>query len=149
MSTATSMTQHVPASEAVMDSQKTDGTATTGKTPYHLVPSDTPHDNEKIALNPAAGASTSTLGATDPKTQDIKSWGEGFQRMQDERLEKQRYEMSSQKDDEVSLTALGAKVDRALGRRMVGQDATFTRRESQAYAVELPEKRSIEVEAAS
>lgn len=48
--------------------------------------------------------------------------------MQDERLEKQRYTMSNNKSDEVSKLALGAKVERALARRMVGQDATFTPR---------------------
>ena len=46
--------------------------------------------------------------------------------MQDERLDKQRYVMSGNKTDEVSKLALGAKVERALSRRMVGQDATFS-----------------------
>lgn len=139
------MTQHVPASEAMTDSHKSVSFAKTENTPYEVAPSTTTYDTEKIAYNPAA--STSTLGSTDPRTQDIKSWGAGFQRMQDERLVKQRYEMSGEKDDEVSLTALGAKVERALGRRMVGQDATFTRRDS--LPAELPEKRSVQVEAAS
>lgn len=46
--------------------------------------------------------------------------------MQDERLERQRYVMSGNKSEEVSKLALGAKVERALARRMVGQDASFT-----------------------
>lgn len=45
--------------------------------------------------------------------------------MHDERLDKQRYVMSGHKSDEVSKLALGAKVERALSRRMVGQDADF------------------------
>ena len=45
--------------------------------------------------------------------------------MQDARLDKQRYVMSDNKGEEVSKLALGAKVERALSRRMVGQDATF------------------------
>lgn len=70
--------------------------------------------------------------------------------MQDARLQKQRYEMSGKKDDEISITALGAKVERALGRRMTGQDAVFTvRRQSMPMPVELPEKRSMEVGATS
>ena len=68
--------------------------------------------------------------------------------MQDVRLEKQRYVMSGKKGDEVSLTALGAKVERALGRRMTGQDAVFTPRRQELPA-ELPAKRSLEVEASS
>jgi len=62
--------------------------------------------------------------------------------MQDERLDKQRYEMSGNKSDEVSKLALGAKVERALARRMVGQDATFTRKKPLDS-----EKRALEVEA--
>lgn len=46
--------------------------------------------------------------------------------MQDARLEKQRYTMSSNKTEEVGMLALGAKVERALARRMTGQDATFS-----------------------
>lgn len=74
--------------------------------------------------------------------------------MSDERLEKQRYQLSEQKVDEINTIALGAKVERALNRRMTGQDAQFTRRESlsavqpaqgQQEPVELPDKRSVEI----
>ena len=74
-----------------------------------------------------SNGSSSTL-AQDPKTADIKSWSAGFERMQDARLEKQRYVMSGNKSEEVSKLALGAKLERALGRRMTGQDATFSQR---------------------
>jgi hypothetical protein len=79
------------------------------------------------AQQPSAGSS-STLGNSDPKTADIKSWSAGFERMQDARLDKQRYVMSGNKSEEVSKLALGAKLERALGRRMTGQDATFSQR---------------------
>lgn len=85
--------------------------------------------------------STSTL-ASDPKSADIKSWSGALERMQDARLDKQRYVMSDNKGEEVSKLALGAKVDRALSRRMVGQDATF-RSKKQIDA----EKRNLEVQA--
>lgn len=62
--------------------------------------------------------------------------------MQDVRLDKQRYEMTSNKSEEVSKLALGAKVERALARRMVGQDAQFTRKKTIDS-----EKRALEVEA--
>lgn len=61
--------------------------------------------------------------------------------MQDERLDKQRYVMNENKSDEVSKLALGAKVERALARRMVGQDATFRPKKIDA------EKRKLEVQA--
>ncbi|KAK4574405.1 hypothetical protein LTR86_002167 [Recurvomyces mirabilis] len=92
--------------------------------------------------DPAAMASTSTLNSSDPKTQDIKSWSGTLERMQDERLDKQRYVMSGNKSEEVSKIALGAKVERALARRMTGQDATFTRKK-----MVDSEKSSLEVEA--
>ena len=120
---------------------------------YQGSPSTTTYDTDKIAVTEPR-ASMSTVGSADPRTQDIKTWKAGFQRMSDERLEKQRYQLSEQKVDEINTIALGAKVERALGRRMTGQDAQFTRRESlsaappaqaQQDAVELPDKRSVEI----
>lgn len=87
-----------------------------------------------------ATGSSATLNSTDARDADIKSWSAGFERMQDERLDRQRYVMSGKKGDEVSMLALGAKLDRALGRRMSGQDAVFTRRTDT-----LGEKRGVEV----
>ena len=93
--------------------------------------------------DPLATTSSSTLNSNaDPKAQDIKSWSGALERMQDERLDKQRYVMSPNKGEEVSKLALGAKVERALSRRMVGQDATFKVKKT------MDEKRSLkEVEA--
>jgi len=87
--------------------------------------------NEKGAVysnntDSASRASTSTLSSNDPKSADIKSWAGALDRMQDARLDKQRYTMNSSKSDEVSKLALGAKVERALARRMSSQDATFS-----------------------
>ncbi|KAI4716229.1 hypothetical protein E4T48_07597 [Aureobasidium sp. EXF-10727] len=116
-------------------------------------PSTTTYDTDKLAATEPR-ASMSTLGSADPRTQDIKSWKAGFQRMADERLEKQRYQLSETKNDEIHTIALGAKVERALNRRMTGQDAQFTRRESLSAAppaqdqqdpIELPDKRSVEI----
>lgn len=91
--------------------------------------------------NSLSAASTATLaGSTDPKTQDLNDWNTGFERMQDARFERQRYVMTSGKSDEVSKLALGAKVERALGRRMVGQDAVFRKKKTIDG-----EKRSLEV----
>ena len=75
----------------------------------------------------SASESSSTLSSTDPKSQDLKNWSGTLERMQDERLEKQRYVMTEVKTAEVSKLALGAKVERALSRRMTSQDAVFTK----------------------
>jgi len=68
-------------------------------------------------------AASSTAG--DPKAQEIKSWNEGFERLEDKRLSQQRYTLDAEKTDNMSKIALGAKLDRALARRMSGQDAVF------------------------
>ncbi|EMC94596.1 hypothetical protein BAUCODRAFT_35827 [Baudoinia panamericana UAMH 10762] len=92
--------------------------------------------------DPSVNASSSTLSTTDPRSQDLKAFAGFLDRMQDGRLDKQRYEMTSNKSEEVSKLALGAKVERALARRMTAQDAQFTNKK----ALDI-EKRSLEVEA--
>jgi hypothetical protein len=90
--------------------------------------SSTAMSGSSFYANADQGAVSSvTLNSKDPKTQDITQWSKGFERMQDERLDKQRYVMSGNKSEEVSKLALGAKLERALGRRMTGQDASFSR----------------------
>ncbi|KAL8842639.1 MAG: hypothetical protein Q9170_000414 [Blastenia crenularia] len=82
---------------------------------------------------PSAAAVTSTSTATthnnyhssDPRLQEIKEWSTGFDRLENERLQQQRYQPTPEKSDNLSKLALGAKVERALGRRMTDQDATF------------------------
>lgn len=97
--------------------------------------------------HPTTAGSSSTLSSTsDPKTADIKSWSAGFERMQDERLDKQRYVMSSNKSEEVSKIALGAKLERALGRRMTGQDATFSPRPAGGKKIGGEAEKGLEVE---
>ncbi|KAL5115950.1 hypothetical protein ACEQ8H_006172 [Pleosporales sp. CAS-2024a] len=69
--------------------------------------------------------STASSTAGDPKSHDIKTWNAGFNRLEDRRLVQQRYALSNEKTDDMSKLALGAKLDRALGRRMSGQDAVW------------------------
>lgn len=99
-------------------SQSTGNRASTRLSTYSATPTLTP----SIAPSHLSAAS-STAG--DPKAQEIKSWNAGFERLEDKRLASQRYMMSSDKSDDMSKLALGAKLDRALGRRMSGQDAVF------------------------
>ena len=55
--------------------------------------------------------------------QELKEWTQGFDRLESKRLQQQRYQPTSEKTDHLSKLALGAKVERALGRRMTDQDA--------------------------
>jgi len=89
----------------------------------HLKVSATTYD----AVQPIIRAS-STASSNDPRSVDIKSWAAAIDRMSDSRLDRQRFIVDGQKGDEISTNALGAKLERALGRRMSGQDAVFTRR---------------------
>ncbi|KAL9596952.1 MAG: hypothetical protein Q9219_005463 [cf. Caloplaca sp. 3 TL-2023] len=63
--------------------------------------------------------------SSDPRLQEIKEWSTGFDRLENKRLQQQRYQPTPEKSDSLSKLALGAKVERALGRRMTDQDATF------------------------
>ncbi|TKX27381.1 hypothetical protein C1H76_0218 [Elsinoe australis] len=81
-------------------------------------------DNEKVNRSP------STASSTNARSAELQSWAATFERMSDQRLEKQRFVPSVKKDDEISTNALGAKLERALGRRMSGQDAIFKRKDS-------------------
>jgi hypothetical protein len=59
---------------------------------------------------------------------EIKEWTQGLDRLESKRLQQQRYVPSAQKSDDLSKLALGAKLDRALQRRMTGQDAVFRKK---------------------
>ncbi|KAF2632703.1 hypothetical protein BU25DRAFT_406021 [Macroventuria anomochaeta] len=92
--------------------------ASTRMSTYSATPTLTP----SIAPSHLSDASTSG----DPKSQDIKTWNAGFERLEDKRLVQQRYIPSDNKTADMSKLALGAKVQRALDRRMSSQDAVFT-----------------------
>nr|POE77344.1 hypothetical protein CFP56_08991 [Quercus suber] len=109
-------------------------------TASHRSPSTISEKSHAMYSNPSA-ASTATLHGNDPKAADIKSWSGALDRMHDSRLDRQRYVLSPHKSEEVSKLALGAKVERALSRRMVGQDASFSSKKP------YNEKRGLEVKA--
>lgn len=98
----------------------------TSGTPYRSV-----SNSEKLGSDSTAStyypSSSSSYSSSDPtKSADLKTWSGALDRMQDSRLDRQRYVLSAHKSEEVSKLALGAKVERALSRRMVGQDASFS-----------------------
>ncbi|KAI4122549.1 MAG: hypothetical protein LQ347_006467 [Umbilicaria vellea] len=68
---------------------------------------------------------TSSFTNGDPRLLEIKKWTQVFDRLESKRLQQQRYVPTPQKVDSLSKLALGAKVEKALGRRMGNQDATM------------------------
>lgn len=88
-----------------------------------LAPSLAPtHISASPSLTPSEKAS--------PLLTDIKSVHASLQRMEDARLQSQRYDVSDMKSEEIGKLALGAKLERALDRRYKSQDAVFTKKKA-------------------
>ncbi|KAL8653294.1 MAG: hypothetical protein Q9226_003906 [Calogaya cf. arnoldii] len=77
------------------------------------------------AANTNTRSTTSNNTTSDARLEEIKGWSTGFDRLESKRLQQQRYQPTPEKSENLSKLALGAKVERALGRRMTDQDATF------------------------
>ncbi|KAL8781568.1 MAG: hypothetical protein Q9213_005954 [Squamulea squamosa] len=73
----------------------------------------------------ARNAASSNNMTSDTRLAEIKEWSTGFDRLESKRLQQQRYQPTPEKSENLSKLALGAKVERALGRRLTDQDATF------------------------
>lgn len=72
-------------------------------------------------------ASLGTLPSGDPRLVDIYNFSVGLERLDNKPLQKQRFVPTAEKCDNLSKLALGAKVERALERRMTSQDAEMTK----------------------
>lgn len=56
---------------------------------------------------------------------EIRELTQGLDRLDNKHLQQQRFIPSQKKTDDLSKLSLGAKVERALGRRMTDQDAVL------------------------
>jgi hypothetical protein len=72
---------------------------------------------------------------------EIKQFGDGLRRLENKRLEQQRFVPTPEKTENLSKLALGAKVERALRRRMTSQDAVMRK------SVPLDEKKPLKRDA--
>jgi len=66
-----------------------------------------------------------TANTGDPRAAEIRDLTDGLYRLESERLLQQRYTPSVEKTESLSQLALQAKLERALRRRMTGQDAVL------------------------
>ncbi|KXG50302.1 uncharacterized protein PGRI_062690 [Penicillium griseofulvum] len=73
----------------------------------------------------ASDRTNGTLPSGDPRIADIFHLHDGFERLESKPLNKQRFVPTEEKSNNLNKLALGAKVERALGRRMTGQDAVM------------------------
>jgi len=81
---------------------------------------------------------TASLPSGDPRMEDIKEYSDGLERLENKPLQSQRFVPTPEKTDNLNKLALGAKVERALGRRMTGQDAVMRN------PISLNEKKALE-----
>ncbi|KAG5748153.1 hypothetical protein H9Q69_003854 [Fusarium xylarioides] len=80
-----------------------------------------------------------TVGTTDSAHAEIRDIATGLDRMENKALSSQRVTLTDEKTDTMSKLALGAKLERALDRRMSGQDAVMRPR-GQSLNEKLNEK---------
>jgi hypothetical protein len=71
---------------------------------------------------------TPSVHTSDSATAEIQDIEKGLNRMENKALSQQRVALSEEKVDNLSKLALGAKLERALERRMSSQDAIMRKR---------------------
>lgn len=74
---------------------------------------------------PSVANTVKTSLTSDSAQQEIKDIEEGLEKLDNKKLQSQRFVPSQEKSENLSKLALGAKLERALGRRMGGQDAVM------------------------
>ncbi len=90
--------------------------------------------SRRSAVSTAAPSDASD-NSSNPEITEISS---GLHRMENKALQQQRVELSDEKDERMRKIALGAKLDRALSRRMSSQDAVMRPRRQTASSTTMP-----------
>jgi hypothetical protein len=67
---------------------------------------------------------------------EISQITEGLEKLENKKLDSQRFVPSVEKTENLSKLALGAKLERALGRRLGGQDAVMRQKVVKKESVE-------------
>lgn len=86
----------------------------------------------------AAPSVTMSIQTNDSQHAEIREIATGLDRMENKALTSQRVTLSEEKYEKMSKLALGAKLERALDRRMSSQDAVMRPRRKTTSAVEKP-----------
>jgi len=77
---------------------------------------------------PSVANTVKTSLTSDSAQQEIKDIEEGLEKLENKKLTSQRFVLSQERSENLSKLALGAKLERALGRRMGGQDAVMKKK---------------------
>lgn len=83
----------------------------------------------------AAPSITPTVLSTDSVTAEIRPIVDGLERLKNPRLSDQRVYLTEEKTTNLAKLALGAKLERALDRRMTSQDAVMRPRKPSVLEV--------------
>jgi hypothetical protein len=83
---------------------------------------------------------TPTVLTTDSATAEIRDIEKGLDRMENKALAEQRVVLTEEKMLNLSKLALGAKLERALERRMSSQDAVMRKRTPKVVVSAISEK---------
>lgn len=97
------------------------------------------HTSVRFSTYSMAPSFTPTVQTSDSAHAEIRDIASGLERMENKALTSQRVLLSEEKTDTMSKLALGAKLERALERRMSGQDAEMRPR-SKVLSEKLNEK---------
>ncbi|KAL7957891.1 hypothetical protein V8C34DRAFT_284209 [Trichoderma compactum] len=84
----------------------------------------------------AAPSVAMSVQTTDSQHAEIREIATGLDRMENKALSSQRVTLSEEKYEKMSKLALGAKLERALDRRMSSQDAVMRPRRKTTSAVD-------------
>ncbi|KAL7624806.1 hypothetical protein AAE478_004020 [Parahypoxylon ruwenzoriense] len=89
------------------------------------------------SMAPSLAATVQTTDSAQAEIRDIET---GLARMENKALSQQRVVLSEEKSANLNKLALGAKLERALDRRMTGQDAIMRPRNRSIREKGDPEK---------
>ncbi|ESZ95135.1 hypothetical protein SBOR_4502 [Sclerotinia borealis F-4128] len=79
-----------------------------------------------------------SVTTTDSAQEEFIAIEEGLDKLQNKKLESQRCDLTTEKRDNMGKLALGAKLERALGRRMGGQDAVMRKKSPSQSSADSP-----------
>jgi hypothetical protein len=87
---------------------------------------------------PSVADTVQTTLSSASAQQEIKDIEDGLDKLENKKLGAQRFVPTQEKTEHLSKLALGAKLERALGRRMGGQDAVMRDRKKSITEDEKP-----------
>ncbi|KAI0896386.1 hypothetical protein F4806DRAFT_61806 [Annulohypoxylon nitens] len=94
----------------------------------------------RLSTYSTAPSLAATVQTTDSAQAEIRDIESGLARMENKALSQQRVVLSEEKAGNLNKLALGAKLDRALDRRMTSQDAVMRPRNKSLNEKGDPEK---------